>query len=153
MVGPPKHLSDLDKLEADVRITCRRCGFEDDWGRGELARHVLAIGGNLAWSELTRHMVCRRFGCGSTELRALAVPLARRQANLPRRIGRLDSETLAVALTILDDIARKRTGAVAKIEVRLALLVLLRYSGHRNATKSFLGSSVPHQSSRHREPA
>ena len=80
MVGPPKHLSDLDKIEADVRITCRRCGFEDDWDRGELARHVLAIGGNLVWTEVTRHMVCRRFGCGSTELRALAVPFARRQA-------------------------------------------------------------------------
>jgi hypothetical protein len=47
MVGAAKHLSDLNKIEADVRITCRKCGFEDDWDRHELARHVLAIGGSL----------------------------------------------------------------------------------------------------------
>lgn len=137
MVGPPKHLHDLGKVEANVRITCRRCGFEDDWDRGDLASHVLAIGGNLVWSEVTRHMLCRRFGCGSTDLLAIAVPFARRAANMPRRIGRLDSETLAAALAILDNIARRRTGAVDTLDVRLALLVLLRYSGHREAAKAF----------------
>lgn len=137
MVGAPKHLSDLAKIEADVRITCRKCGFEDDWDRGELAKHLLAIGGSLVWSEVTRHMVCRRIGCGSSILRVAAVPFARRTANLPRRVGRLDQQTLEAALTILDDVARRRAGAVATTEVRLALLVLLRYSGQRDAAKLF----------------
>jgi hypothetical protein len=60
VVGAPKQLSDLNKIEADVRITCRQCGFEDDWTPAELARHVLAIGGSTVWSEVTRHLVCRR---------------------------------------------------------------------------------------------
>jgi len=43
MVGHPKHLSDLKKIEADVRFTCSRCGFEDDWAPGELAGGAPAL--------------------------------------------------------------------------------------------------------------
>lgn len=128
MVGPPKHLSDLRKIEADVRITCRRCGFEHDWTRDALAEHLFAIGGSQVWSEITRHLRCRRYGCGSAELRALPVPYARRPANMPRRVGKLDAQIVGTAMKILEQaVARSNKQAVATLEVRLALLVVHRY--------------------------
>jgi hypothetical protein len=30
MVGDPKQLSDFAKIEADVRIICRHCTFDED---------------------------------------------------------------------------------------------------------------------------
>jgi hypothetical protein len=98
VVSSPKHLSDLAKIEADVRITCRRCRFEVDWRREDVAQHLREIGGSLVWSEITRHMVCGRAGCGSPDLRIL------REA-----------------------VAGSAGQSVATIEVRLALLVLHRY--------------------------
>ena len=146
MVGSPKHLSDLARVEADVRIVCRRCGFEEDWTRAALAERLLAIGGSQVWSEITRHLRCRSFGCGSTELRALPVPFARRTANVPRRIGRLDQHLLGAALGVLEAAsARSRGQAVATLEVRLALLVIHRYARdgdcvHRFWTRASTGN-------------
>lgn len=138
MVGQPKHLSDLHKIEADVRITCRRCGFEDDWTRQALAAHLFTIGGSQVWSEITRHLRCRRFGCGSPDLRALAVPYARRPANMPRRIGKLDAKLVESAMEVLEQaVARSRGQAVATAEVCLALLVLHRYVRDRELVRSF----------------
>ena len=45
MVVSPKHLSDLAKIEADVRIRCRECGFEEDWTIESLGRHLLETHG------------------------------------------------------------------------------------------------------------
>lgn len=138
MVGQPKHLSDLHKIEADVRITCRRCRFEDDWTREALAAHLFAMGGSQVWSEITRHLRCRRFGCGSSDLRAQAVPCARRQANVPRRIGKLDAQLVRTAMKVLEEaVARSRGQAVATAQVRLALLVLYRYLRDRELVRRF----------------
>lgn len=138
MVGSPKHLSDLRKIEADVRITCRQCGFEDDWARQALVDHLIATGGSQVWSEITRHLRCRRFGCGSADLRALPVPYARRPANMPRRIGKLDAELVGTAMNILEQaVARSNKQAVATLEVRLALLVVHRYARDRELVRRF----------------
>ena len=138
MVGPPKHLSDLRKIDADVRITCRQCGFEDDWSHKALAEHLFEIGGSQVWSEITRHLRCRRFGCGSSDLRALPVPYARRPANMPRRIGRLDAQLVGTAIKILEQaVARSNKHAAATLEVRLALLVVHRYARDRALVRRF----------------
>lgn len=132
MVGSPKYLSDFARVEADVRIVCRRGGFEEGWTRAALAEHLLAIGGSQVWSEITRHLRCRSFGCGSTELCAPAVPFARRGTNVPRRIGRLDANLLGAALGVLEaTVNRSRGQAVATLEVRLTLLVVRRYARDR----------------------
>jgi hypothetical protein len=145
MVGQPKHLSDLRKIEADVRITCRQCGFEDDWTREALAEHLFDIGGSQVWSEITRHLSCRRFGCGSRNLRALPVPYARRAANLPRRVGKLDAQLLGTALKILEQAVERSPGrSVATLEVRLALLVLHRYVRDRELIRRFWDRASNH---------
>ena len=138
MVGAPKHLHDLNKIEADVRVTCRQCGFEVDWKVAELSAHLIAIGGNLTWSEITRHLVCRRQGCGSTRLRATPVPFARRQANLPRQIGKIDARLIAAAMTVLEEAtARSPHRDVATAEVRLALLVVYVYARDAEMVREF----------------
>ncbi len=138
MVGHPKHLSDLKKIDADVRFTCRRCGFEDDWSPEDLAKHLLEIGGSQVWSEITRYLHCRRVGCGSPDLRILPVPYARRPANLPRRVGKLDSQLLGTALQILEAaVARSPGRSVAGVEVRLALLVVHGYARDRQLVRDY----------------
>ena len=138
MVGAPKHLSDLARIEADVRVACRPCGFEEDWPREALARHLFEIGGSQVWSEVTRHLRCRRFGCGSADLRATPVPYARRPPNMPRRVGRLDAHLVEAAMGVLDAAARRSRGqAVATLEVRLALLVVHRYARDRECVRRF----------------
>ncbi len=137
MVGPPKRLSDLAKIEADVRITCRKCRFEDDWKREDLAAHLHAIGASTAWSEITRFLKCRRWGCGSNDVRALPVPYARRPANLPRPIGKLDARLIGTALDILDEVARTARGAAVTPAVNLALLVVHLYARDVEAVRCF----------------
>ena len=134
----PERLSDLAPIGADVRILCRRCGFEEDWTSDALARHLATIGASEVWSEITRHLRCRSFGCGSTELRAIPMPQDRRPANMPRRIGRLDAHLLGAALEVLDGATRRSLGqAVATLEVRLALLVVHRYARDRECVQRF----------------
>ena len=138
MGARPKHLSDLDALSAHVRIVCRSCGFEDDWTRDEFARHLSATGGSQVWSEVTRYLRCRRFGCDSAAVEALSVLPGTRPPNLPRRIGRLDASLLDAALGVLDAAVRRSRGqAVATVEVRLALLVIHRYARDRNCVRRF----------------
>ena len=138
VVGQPKQLSDLRKIEADVRITCRRCGFEDDWTPDALANHLFEIGGSTVWTEVTRYLHCRRFGCGSRELRVLAVPYARRPANIPRRVAKLDAQLLGTAMRILEHaVAHARGQSIATLEVRLALLVVHRYARDRQSIRRF----------------
>lgn len=131
MVGDPKHLSDLGRIKADVRIRCWTCGFEEDWTVADLSRHLHAIGGSTVWSEVTRHLTCRKLGCGSPNVRATPVPYARRQANLPRRVGTLDKRIIEAALAVLDEASRRRSTPRDTIEVRLALLILHRYARDR----------------------
>jgi hypothetical protein len=138
MVGAPKHLRDLAKIEADVRVTCRECGFEMDWTVADLTAHLISIGGNLTWSEVTRHLVCRRQACGSKRLRASAVPFARRQANLPRQIPKFDAHLIATAMGVLEEAVACSPGRdVATPEVRLALLVLYSYVRDAENARTF----------------
>ena len=138
MVGAPKHLHDLNGIGANVRVTCRKCGFEVDWTVADLSAHLISIGGNLTWTEVTRLLVCRRQGCGSTQLRATPVPFARRQANLPRRLSKLDARIVPAAIKVLEDAAARSPGRdVATPDVRLALLVVYVYSRDADGTRDF----------------
>ncbi len=138
MEQAPHRLSDLAQFGVNVRIVCRRCSFEEDWTPDALARHLAAIGASEVWSDITRHMRCRSFGCGSTDVRAVPASQDDRSANMPRRIGRLDAHLLGAALGVLDATARCSLGqAVATLEVRLALLVVHRYARDRDCVRAF----------------
>ena len=134
----PERLSDLAQLGVDVRIVCERCGFEEDWTPDALTNHLASIGGSEVWAEITRHLRCRSFGCGSTDVRAITVPQDRRAANMSRRIGRLDAQLVEAALDILDAATRRSLGqAVATLDVRLALLVVHWYARDGECVRRF----------------
>jgi hypothetical protein len=125
MVGDPKQLSDLAKVEADVRIVCRCFTFEDDWDLNALARRLRRIGGSTVWTEITRGMRCNRPGCKSTNLYALPVEYGQAKPNAPVALSPLDRAMIDLALTILRDATRRsKTGQVGTADVRLALYVV-----------------------------
>ena len=138
MYDVPEHLAELARVRAWVRIVCGRCGFEEDWAPDALERHLAETGGSRVWSEVVRHLHCRSFGCGSTDLSAVVIPSNGRQANLPRRIGRLDAHLLGAALGVIEVAVRRSDGqAVAGLELRLALLVVHRYARDRDCVRRF----------------
>lgn len=49
MVGAPKGLSDLHRIEAQVRVTCTSCRATEVWELDALIREVREIGGSTDW--------------------------------------------------------------------------------------------------------
>lgn len=50
MVGAPKTLHDLYRVEAQVKATCRGCGASEVWELDALIAEVRENGGNTDWS-------------------------------------------------------------------------------------------------------
>ena len=71
MVGDPKHLSDLARIDGAVLVRCRTCRLEQRWDRDELADVLRWRRGSTVWSELPRQMPCR---CGSRDVRVVVLP-------------------------------------------------------------------------------
>jgi len=128
MVGDPKDLSDLRRIEANVRFTCRFYGHEWDVDREVLTRQLLAAGRSTEWTQIARGMTCAKPRCASTAIWAKPMPFGQRPPNAKVRMGPLDRKLLAAALAVLDEAAgRSGKGKVADQPVRLALLVVHRY--------------------------
>ena len=138
MVGPPKYLSDLAKIEADVRVICRACGYEVDWDREGLARWILQRGGSTVWTEITRGMVCPKRKCKSTNHNAIAVPFSRRAPNEPVHLRPIERKVIEVALEVLRNAAaRSPYGPVGTPSVRLALYALKLFLPDRQLLAEF----------------
>jgi|GEM_PF-4276207 len=74
----PSDLADLCKWDADVKVTCRRCGR---WALFELLpllNHFRSRGWNTSWDCVASHFVCKGTeddaGCGSREMRVGLAP-------------------------------------------------------------------------------
>ena len=59
MVGSPKNLSDLYRIEAQVRVTCRGCQATEVWELDALIAEVRKNGGNTVSVRLG---ACGSFG-------------------------------------------------------------------------------------------
>lgn len=71
MVGNPKRLEDLERIDAGVKITCRRCKRERLASRERLIRDLTKRGLSTAWDALPHRLRC---ACGSKEVEILAMP-------------------------------------------------------------------------------
>ncbi len=120
MVGDPKSLHDLRRVEAQVRVTCRSCRAVEVWELGALITEVTTNGGNTDWRAARWSIKCPR-RCASPNITLLPIPFGRERAR--RRAHR--HALINLALQILRD-AAQRSGRepVGTIEVRLALHVL-----------------------------
>ena len=60
MVSPPKNLSDLHRIEAQVRVTCTSCKATEVWELGALVGEVCRNDGNTDWRAARRSIKCPR---------------------------------------------------------------------------------------------
>ncbi len=120
MVGPPKNLSDLSRVEAQVRVTCRGCGAIEVWELDALIAEVRKKGGNTDWTAARRALACPRH-CPAPRIDLLPLPYGKQRAR--RRAHR--HALVNLSLQVLRE-AAQRSGSepVGTIEVRLALHVL-----------------------------
>jgi hypothetical protein len=68
----PNDLADLGKLDADLKVTCRRCGRSAVFPLLPLVNHFRQRGWNTAWHSLGHRFACRgvvgRAGCGAKDV-------------------------------------------------------------------------------------
>ncbi|WP_129586362.1 hypothetical protein [Sphingomonas montana] len=75
MVGPPKSLRDLRKIEANLIVTCRTCRHSHEFDRETLIVDLMRRRRNLDWYLLPHHFRCT---CGSKDVRLSVVAFADR---------------------------------------------------------------------------
>ena len=127
MVGPPKTLQDLRKVEGAVRVTCRACKAVQTLDREELIANRTAFRQSLDWRVVQATLPCSR--CLSGDVR---VEVDAFGENLPEvRARRAQIRRLNLALQILAEAAR-RDGVMPIVAVQLALRVLHPYVGDRD---------------------
>lgn len=120
MVGAPKNLSDLYRIEAQVRVTCRGCKASEVWDLDALIAEVRKNGGNTDWNAARLSLKCPQ-RCAAPRIDLLPLPYGRQRAR--RKAHR--HALINLSLQVLRE-AAQRSGkeAVGTIEVRLALHVL-----------------------------
>lgn len=120
MVGSPKTLSDLHRIEAQVRVTCTSCGATEVWELDALIKEVRDNGGNTDWNAARYALKCPK-RCHAPMISLLPIPFGRERA----RKAAYRPTLINLALTILRGAAaRSAQEPVGTIEVRLALHVL-----------------------------
>lgn len=120
MVGAPKNLSDLHRIEAQVRVTCISCKATEVWELDAMIAEVRNNGGNTDWRAARYALKCPK-RCASPIISLLPIPFGRQRARRQAHRHAL----INLALTILREAAgRSSQEAVGTIEVRLALHVL-----------------------------
>ncbi|UZK67809.1 hypothetical protein [Sphingomonas sp. M1-B02] len=120
MVGPPKSLFDLHRVEAQVRVSCRSCRASEVWELDALIAEVRKNGGSTDWRAAHHAVKCPQH-CPAPRIDLVALPFgkqrARRQAHRHALVN--------LSLQILREAAhRSSREAVGTLEVRLALHVL-----------------------------
>ncbi|MHA6723797.1 hypothetical protein [Sphingomonas sp. RS2018] len=120
MVGDPKTLHDLHRIEAQVRVSCRSCLATEVWDLAALIDEVRANGGNTDWRAARSALKCPK-RCASPLIHLLPIPYGKQRAR--QRAHR--HALINLALQILQAAAYQSSSkAVGTIEVRLALHVL-----------------------------
>jgi hypothetical protein len=99
MVGPPRTLHDLRRIEANLVVTCRACGRAKEFDLETLIADLLRRRRSLEWHLLPGHFRCGAPGCGSKDIRlsAPAFPNRLRLESLPEIRAFLDATDLLIA--------------------------------------------------------
>ena len=99
MVDHPKRLEDLERIEAGVKVTCKRCRRERLLNRETLIHDLTRRGLSTAWDMLPHRLRC---ACGSKAVEIVAMPFTS---------GEEDGEALFEALVR----AYERSEAVCRL--------------------------------------
>lgn len=134
MVGPPKTLQDLRKVEGAVRVTCRACQRVTLFDREELIQLRSAGLQTCDWRAVCRDLRCGH--CVSDDVRVDIEAFAEGLQELRRR--RAQMITIELALILLRRASYSGSRASVPTEaVRLALRVLHEFVGDREALERF----------------
>ena len=138
MVGPPKTLHDLYRVEAQVRVTCRSCKATELWELDALITEVRNNGGSTDWKMAHWSINCPH-RCASPRVTLLALPFGKRRA---RRQAHRDT-LMNLALQILREAAQRSANEpVGTLEVRLALHVLRPFVGEQRLLIEFWKAAI-----------
>lgn len=85
MVGDPKSLHDLRRIEADILVTCRACGRSRGFDRELLMLDLMRRGQNGDWASLRNRVRCTAARCRSRDVRLVPIPFGER-TKLPRPV-------------------------------------------------------------------
>lgn len=133
MVGAPKSLYDLQRVEAQVRVTCRSCKATELWELDALIAEVRNSGGNTDWQAAHWSIKCPH-RCASPRVTLLALPFGRRGARRQAHRHTL----INLALRILREAAQRSAHEpVGTLEVRLTLHVLRPFVGEQRLLTEF----------------
>lgn len=125
MVGDPKILSDLRRIEAAMRATCTGCGRVRLWNREELIAERRGFRQSMEWVAVCDDLRCGEVECVRNQRRCKIeiIPFGENKAELRQR--RWDIFVVNLALTVLRDaVPRHHLGNGDTPAVRLALRVL-----------------------------
>ncbi len=138
MVGPPKSLHDLHRVEAQVRVTCRSCKASETWELDALIAEVRNNGGSVDWKAAHWSVKCPK-RCASPRVTLLALPFGKQRARRKARRQLL----INLALQILREAAHRPSHEpVGTIDVRLALHVLRPFVAEQQFLVEFWKAAV-----------
>jgi len=138
MVGSPKNLSDLHRIEAQVQVTCRSCRAVEVWELNALIAEVRKNGGNTDWNAARRAVNCPH-RCASPMIQLLPLPYGKQRAR--QRAHR--HALINLSLQILREAAsRSSREVVGTLEVRLALHVLRPFVGDQRLLNEFWSAAT-----------
>lgn len=134
MVGPPKTLQHLRKVEASVRITCRSCRKATTLDREALITTRQFQRRSMEWPAVQHDENCR--ACFSADVRVDFVPFGQNDREL--RAKRATATLMNLALTVLEDAAQRACAEdVCTPAVKLALRVLRPFLADRTLLIKF----------------
>lgn len=134
MVGPPKTLQDLRKVEGAVRVTCRACRRVTLHDREEMIQLRSAGLQSCDWQSVIHGMLCGH--CLSKNVKVSIEAFAEGLPELRRR--RAAMITIELALIILRRASYSGSRDVFPVEaVRLALRALHPFLGDRGMLERF----------------
>jgi hypothetical protein len=133
LVGAPKNLTDLRRIEAQVQVTCRSCKATEVWDLDVLIEAVRREGGNTDWRAARRSIKCPK-RCPAPIITLLPIPYGKQRA-----LKRAHRHALVnLSLQILREAAsRSAVEPVGTIEVRLALHVLRPFVRNQRLLSEF----------------
>lgn len=134
MVGPPKTLYDLRKIEASVQVTCRACGRVTVRDREALIADRAFQRLSMEWRAVQGSLPCPC--CAKVDTAVTGLPFGESAPAL--RTYRSRMLLMNLALSVLDDAAQRcKVEDVATPALRLALRVLRPYLPGRDLLVQF----------------
>jgi hypothetical protein len=104
MVGSPKTLYDLRKIDADLQLTCRACGRRRMVDREWLIAELLKRRKSVDWGAVQHQLRCSGDGCGSKDVRPTPVPFSGQDTPKP-------VQALLDAMNAYIEAAKRTSGA------------------------------------------